>query len=189
MVHGGSDVFHYIIQCSIFPSKPSTLHTHQCWAPLAERWSQCTILFNGIVLERIQPPAQPSFSVTARSVSKSTKKRQENSSVTVIVRDDPSGNKWHGKSTFPDGNRQGIVPGGLNRQERSTMSVGELPSGIFPDGYSTVRDSFNFPRRTLSYQETSELSMSATNPSGILEFLRRLPNILPTVTEHLFIQF
>jgi len=49
------------------------------------------------------PLPQLSFFLTVSSVRKSTENRQERSSVTVTVRDKPSAEKRHGKSSFPDG--------------------------------------------------------------------------------------
>jgi len=68
-------------------------------------------------------PPQPSFFVTANSVRKSTRNRQGRLSVTVTVRDKPSGKKRHGKSVAKPPVRK-----------------------VFPDGKQNVSDSFRlFP--------------------------------------------
>ena len=65
------------------------------------------------------------FSVTAISVRKSIKNRQERLSVTVTVRDVPSVIDCQGKWTFPDGNPTRTIPWRLFLSGK-TFSVGFL---------------------------------------------------------------
>jgi hypothetical protein len=83
------------------------------------------------------------FSVTAISVRKSIKNRQERLSVTVTVRDVPSVIDCQGKWTRET--RHGLFPDGYSCQEKPSPSVFSfMPRKTFPVSHATVREGSNF---------------------------------------------
>jgi hypothetical protein len=113
---------------------------------------------------------QSSFFLTAHSVRKSYENRQGRVSVSVTVRDNPSGKNRRGKSSFPDGNPSRNSPWRLRPSGKmSTVGFYSAVREEFPWRPRNVRDSFNFPRRPTNCQRNFKLSLSVHYRQGLFK--------------------